>query len=75
METLIRHYQAGGDNWARSCSYRTRDVHAYLAKCGLQISSLDFRRFCTRHGIRRDMRAGRPRKLTSVPAVMSPRMD
>ena len=42
-------------------SYRTRDVRAHLAALGLKISSLDFRRFCTRHGIRRDMRAGRPR--------------
>lgn len=46
-------------------SYRTRDVRAHLASLDLQISSLDFRRFCKRHGIRRDMRAGRPRKLAS----------
>jgi len=44
-------------------AYRTRDVRAHLASLGLQISSLDFRRFCKRHGIRRDERAGRPRKL------------
>ena len=42
-------------------SYRTRDVRAHLAQLGLRITSLDFRRFCNRHGIRRDMRAGRPR--------------
>lgn len=42
-------------------SYRTRDLRAHLATLGLSISSLDLRRFCTRHGIRRDMRAGRPR--------------
>lgn len=42
-------------------AYRTRDVRAHLATLGLQISSLDFRRFCNRHGIRRDERAGRPR--------------
>ncbi|RRJ96388.1 hypothetical protein Ga0100231_021140 [Opitutaceae bacterium TAV4] len=42
-------------------AYRTRDVRAHLATLGLQISSLDFRRFCNRHGIRRDKRAGRPR--------------
>ncbi|MFZ5495492.1 MAG: hypothetical protein ACOZE5_09185 [Verrucomicrobiota bacterium] len=46
-------------------AYRTRDVRAHLAKLGLPISSLDFRRFCNRHGIRRDMRAGRPR--TRIP--------
>jgi hypothetical protein len=44
-------------------SYRTREVRAHLAQLGLRISALDFRRFCKRHGIRRDMRAGRPRKL------------
>ena len=43
-------------------SYRTRDLRAHLASLGLAVSSLDLRRFCTRHGIRRDERAGRPRK-------------
>lgn len=43
-------------------SYRTRDLRAHLAALGLEISSLDFRRFCARHGIRRDERAGRPRR-------------
>jgi hypothetical protein len=42
-------------------AYRTREVRAHLAALGLRISSLDFRRFCKRHGIRRDERAGRPR--------------
>ena len=42
-------------------AYRTREVRAHLAQLGLKISSLDFRRFCKRHGIRRDERAGRPR--------------
>ena len=42
-------------------AYRTREVRAYLGKLGINISSLDFRRFSNRHGIRRDMRAGRPR--------------
>jgi hypothetical protein len=42
-------------------AYRTREVRAHLATLGLRISSLDFRRFCKRHGIRRDERAGRPR--------------
>jgi len=41
---------------------RTREVRAYLAGLGVKISSFDFRRFCTRHAIRRDTRAGRPRK-------------
>jgi hypothetical protein len=50
-------------------AYRTRDVGAHLAQLGLRISTLDFRRFCTRHGIRRDMRAGRPRKRTITQAV------
>jgi len=45
-------------------SYRTRDVRAHLASLSLAIRSLDFRRFCKRHGIRRDVRAGRPRKRT-----------
>jgi hypothetical protein len=45
----------------RRPAYRTRDVRTHLANLGLQISSLDFRRFCKRHGIRRDERPGRPR--------------
>lgn len=48
-------------------AYRTREVRAHLATLRLEISSLDFRRFCNRHGIRRDERAGRPR--TRVVAV------
>jgi hypothetical protein len=36
-------------------------LRAHLATLSLKISSLDFRRFCKRHDIRRDMRAGRPR--------------
>ncbi len=47
-------------------AYRTREVRAHLAKLGLTISSLDFRRFCKRHGIRRDMRAGRPRTRSNT---------
>jgi hypothetical protein len=42
-------------------SYRTRDLRAHLATLAIEISSLDFRRFCKRHRIRRDERAGRPR--------------
>lgn len=43
-------------------AYRTRDVCAYLASIGLEVGSLDFRRFCNRHGIQRDTQPGRPRK-------------
>ena len=42
-------------------AYRTREIRLHLASINLPISSLDFRRFCKRHGIRRDERAGRPR--------------
>ena len=50
-------------------AYRTRDVRAHLETLSLRISSLDFRRFCKRHGIRRDERAGRPRaRVTAPPA-------
>lgn len=45
-------------------SYRTRELRAHLASLRLDISPLDLRRFCARHGIRRDMRAGRPRTRT-----------
>jgi len=43
-------------------SYTTRELKAHLGKIGLEISPKDIRRFCTRHSIARDMRAGRPRK-------------
>jgi hypothetical protein len=42
-------------------AYRTREVRTHLETLGLRISSLDFRRFCKRHGFKRDERAGRPR--------------
>lgn len=45
-------------------SYRTRELRAHLAAHGLDISTKEMRRFCVRHGIQRDMRAGRPRKST-----------
>lgn len=45
-------------------AYRTRELRAHLAFHGLEISTKDLRRFCTRHGIRRDTRAGRPRTRT-----------
>ena len=50
-------------------AYRTREVRAHLETLRLQISSLDFRRFCKRHGIRRDERAGRPRTNTAARAA------
>jgi hypothetical protein len=43
-------------------SYSIRELRAHLATRGLQISTKDVQRLCTRHGIHRDMRAGRPRK-------------
>jgi hypothetical protein len=43
-------------------SYSTRELKAQLGSLGLDISARDIRRFCTRHGIKRDMRAGRPSK-------------
>jgi hypothetical protein len=42
--------------------YRTRELCAHLATLGFKISAKDMRRFCARHGIRRDMRPGRPPK-------------
>lgn len=45
-------------------SYRTRELRAHLKGLGVEVSAKDIRRFCTRHGIRRDERAGRPRKST-----------
>ena len=41
-------------------NYRTRDLHAHLIGLGLKVSAKDIRRFCARHAISRDMRAGRP---------------
>ena len=42
-------------------SYRTRELRAHLATLKLNVGTKEIRRFCTRHGIRRDVRAGRPR--------------
>jgi hypothetical protein len=42
-------------------SYCTREFRSYLIDCGIEVGTKDIRRFCSRHGIRRDMRAGRPR--------------
>lgn len=42
-------------------AYRTRELSAHLAAQGLTVHAREIRRFCSRHGIRRDERAGRPR--------------
>jgi len=42
-------------------AYRTRELRAHLADLGLDISSKYLRRFCGHLGLRRDVRAGRPR--------------
>ena len=47
-------------------SYSTRDLRAHLVTLGLDIGTRDMRRFCKRHGLKRDMRAGRPRTRTSL---------
>ena len=49
-------------------SYSTRDLRAHLAMLGLEIGTRDMRRFCRRHGIKRDIQAGRPRKQASARA-------
>lgn len=43
-------------------AYRTRDLVAHLRSVGLNVKAKELRRFLGGHGIRRDMRAGRPRK-------------
>ncbi len=43
-------------------SYTTRELRAFLKTLGLNVGNLDIRRFCNRHGIRRDMLPGRPRR-------------
>ena len=42
-------------------AYRTRELRAHLAVLGVEVSTKDVRRFCARHGISKDVRAGRPR--------------
>jgi hypothetical protein len=42
-------------------SYRIRELLARLSALNLRPAAQDLRRFCARNGIRRDMRAGRPR--------------
>jgi hypothetical protein len=50
-------------------SYRTRDIRAHLETLGFEIGTKDVRRFCTRHGIKRDVRAGRPSTRTIPPVA------
>jgi hypothetical protein len=50
-------------------SYRTRDIRAHLETLGFEVGTKDVRRFCTRHGIKRDVRAGRPRTRTITETV------
>jgi len=51
--------------WHPRESYSTRDLRAHLATLGLEIGTRDMRRFCKRHGIKRDIQAGRPRNRTA----------
>jgi len=53
-------------------SYTTRELRGHLAKIEMKVSVKDTQRFCARHGIRRDMRAGRPRKPTENPQRPNP---
>lgn len=53
-------------------SYRIRELRTYLLDRGLRVEAKDIRRFCGQHGIRRDMRAGRPRTRASVAAARPP---
>lgn len=50
-------------------SYRTREFRSYLADLGIEVGTKDIRRFCSRHGIQRDVRAGRPRVPGAVGMV------
>jgi hypothetical protein len=52
-----------------AASYRTRDLCAHVAPLGFRISAKDMRRFCARHGIRRDMRPGRPPRQPGAKAT------
>lgn len=52
-------------------AYRTRELRAHLASHGLAVGTKDIRRFCTRHGLARDMRAGRPRTRPVVTSAES----
>lgn len=51
-------------------SYSTRELRAHLAKIGLNVSAKEMRRFCGRHGIKRDMLPGRPRRRGAEKALV-----
>jgi hypothetical protein len=42
-------------------AYPIREFRAHLARHGITVSVKYLQRFCAQHGIKRDMRAGRPR--------------
>lgn len=46
-------------------SYRTREFRTHLADLGIEVGTKDIRRFCSRHGIRRDVRPGRPAQVVT----------
>lgn len=56
-------------------SYRTRELRAHLLAQEIEVSTKEIRRFCTRHGIRRDARAGRPRLVAKGRAGASSRPE
>jgi hypothetical protein len=60
LHYILRHPQA---------CYRTRDIRDHLKKQHLEVGTLDIRRFCKRHGIKRDMLAGRPRARAAAKNV------
>lgn len=45
-------------------AYSTRELCAHLTSLGLHANAREVRRYCIEHGIRRDMRAGRPARTT-----------
>jgi hypothetical protein len=56
-------------------SYATRELIAHLKQEGLRVAAKDIRRFCARHGIRRDMRAGRPRAARTAMSANARTLD
>ncbi len=52
-----------------AASYRTRDLCAHVKTLGMTVSAREMRRFCVRHHIRRDMRAGRPPRKPGAKAT------
>lgn len=47
-------------------AYRNVDLRNHLADIGVKVSAKEIRRFCIKHGIRRDERGGRPRKRATA---------